>query len=211
LLLKRSSLTCSHTPKALGVRKFLDGEPEGFSRCRKTAILIAAELRGLGQEQFCRRIVIERRAEAASYSCLNALSAILWSVAAPRIRRLLAMVLKQPWHALLPPHYSGCLAPGLEGARAQLMTDARREQRLKRLSQQIANGKRLIANQMEIISGLERAGQPIDQARFLLAGLQLLQAAKIDCQNKLLNKHSKNVVSRKGRRSRSSARQIVSP
>jgi hypothetical protein len=72
------------------------------------------------------------------------------------------------------------------------MMNARREQRLKRLSQQIANGERLIANQMEIISGLERAGQPIDHARFLLAGLQLLQTAKIDCRNKLMNRHSKN-------------------
>jgi hypothetical protein len=72
------------------------------------------------------------------------------------------------------------------------MTDARREQRMKRLSEQIANGEHLIANQMEIVSGLERAGQAADHAKFLLAGLQLLQAAKIDCRNKLLNEHTKN-------------------
>jgi len=58
--------------------------------------------------------------------------------------------------------------------------------------EQIANGEQLIANQMQIVAGLERAGQPADHARFLLAGLQLLQAAKIDCRNKLVNKVSEN-------------------
>ena len=72
------------------------------------------------------------------------------------------------------------------------MTDARRERRLKRLSEQIANGEQLIANQMEIISGLERAAQAADHAKLSLAGLQLLQAAKIDRRNKLLNEHTKN-------------------
>ena len=40
--------------------------------------------------------------------------------------------------------------------------------RLKRLSQQIANGEQLIANQMRIVAGLERAGQPADHAKFCL-------------------------------------------
>jgi hypothetical protein len=72
------------------------------------------------------------------------------------------------------------------------MTDARCEQRLNRLSEQIAEGEQLIAKQMEIVSGLERSGHAADHAKFLLAGLRLLQAAKVDRRNKLVSECTKN-------------------
>jgi hypothetical protein len=72
------------------------------------------------------------------------------------------------------------------------MTDTRREQCLKRLSEQIVSGEQHIANQMEIVSGLERSGQAAEHGKFLLAGLRLRQAAKVDCRNKLLSQHIKN-------------------
>jgi hypothetical protein len=72
------------------------------------------------------------------------------------------------------------------------MTDARCEQRLNRLSEQIAEGEQLIAKQIEIVSGLERSGYAADHAKFLLAGLWLLQAPKVDCRNKLVSQCTKN-------------------
>jgi hypothetical protein len=72
------------------------------------------------------------------------------------------------------------------------MTDARCEQRLNRLSEQIAEGEQLIAKQIEIVSGLERSGYAADHARFLFAGLRLLQAVKVDCRNEFLSQCTKN-------------------
>jgi hypothetical protein len=45
---------------------------------------------------------------------------------------------------------------------------------------------------MEIVSGLERSGYAADHARFLFAGLRLLQAVKVDCRNEFLSQCTKN-------------------
>ena len=45
---------------------------------------------------------------------------------------------------------------------------------------QIANGLRHIAQKRELIAELESNGRPADHAEYLLAGFELLQAARRD-------------------------------
>ncbi len=60
------------------------------------------------------------------------------------------------------------------------------EQRLAKIEERIANGLRQIAQQREVIAEIERNGRPADHAKYLLAGLQLLQAAHRDIRSHLL-------------------------
>ncbi len=59
-------------------------------------------------------------------------------------------------------------------------------QRLAKVEERIANGLRQIAEQREVIGELEHSGRPADHAKYLLAGLQLLQAAHRDVRSHLL-------------------------
>ena len=61
-------------------------------------------------------------------------------------------------------------------------------QRLAKIEERIANGLREIAEQRQVIAVLERHGSAADHARYLLAGLELLQAAHRDGRNRLLKK-----------------------
>ena len=66
------------------------------------------------------------------------------------------------------------------------------EQRLAKIAEQIANGERHIAQQRDIIAELERSDRPADYARYLLAGLEILQAARQNSRSQLLKELSKN-------------------
>ncbi len=66
------------------------------------------------------------------------------------------------------------------------MDRAALEQRLAKIQERIANGLRQIAEQRQVIAELERNGGPVDHAKYLLAGLQLLQAAHRDVRSHLL-------------------------
>ena len=66
------------------------------------------------------------------------------------------------------------------------------EQRLAETEEQLANGRHQIAEQREAIALLERGGRPVDHAKYLLAGLQLLQAARREDRNRLLKELAKN-------------------
>jgi len=57
---------------------------------------------------------------------------------------------------------------------------------LLEIEEKIANGLHLIDEQRRVIAGLERDGCPADHAKYLLAGLELLQAAHHDGRNKIL-------------------------
>jgi hypothetical protein len=67
-----------------------------------------------------------------------------------------------------------------EAARAAL------RQRLAETEERIARGERNIAQQREIVAQRERNRNPVDHAKYLLAGLQLLQAVHRDNRNRLL-------------------------
>ena len=66
------------------------------------------------------------------------------------------------------------------------------EERLAQADKQIAGGRRQIAEQREAIALLERTGRPVDHAKYLLAGLQLLQAARREDRSRLLKELAKN-------------------
>ena len=66
------------------------------------------------------------------------------------------------------------------------------EQRLAKVTEQIANGERHIVQQRDIIAELERGDRPADFARYLLAGLEILQAARQNSRSQLLKELSKN-------------------
>jgi len=65
-------------------------------------------------------------------------------------------------------------------------------QRLAKTEDQIANGLRHIARQREVIAELESNGRPADHAKYLLAGFELLQTARRDSRDWLLEQVSKN-------------------
>jgi hypothetical protein len=67
-----------------------------------------------------------------------------------------------------------------EAARAAL------RQRLAETEERIARGERNITQQREIVAQRERNRNPVDHAKYLLAGLQLLQAVHRDNRNRLL-------------------------
>ena len=66
------------------------------------------------------------------------------------------------------------------------------EQRLAKITEQIANGERHIVQQRDIIAELERGDRPADYARYLLAGLELLQAAHQNSRDQLLKELSED-------------------
>ena len=70
------------------------------------------------------------------------------------------------------------------------------EQRLAKITEQIANGERHIAQQRDIIAELERSDRPANYARYLLASLEILQAARQNFRSLLLKKLSNAVQHR---------------
>jgi hypothetical protein len=60
------------------------------------------------------------------------------------------------------------------------------QQRLVETEEQIANGENQIAQQRRLIAELETNGSPASHARYLLAGLELLQTARRDSRDWLL-------------------------
>ena len=60
------------------------------------------------------------------------------------------------------------------------------QQSLAETEEQIARGERIIAQQRGIIAQRELNGHPTDHAKYLLAGLQLLQAVHRDNRDRLL-------------------------
>jgi hypothetical protein len=60
------------------------------------------------------------------------------------------------------------------------------QQRLAETEEQIANGENQIAQQRRLIAELETNGSSASHAKYLLAGLELLQAARRDSRNWLL-------------------------
>ena len=61
---------------------------------------------------------------------------------------------------------------------AEAMHRAVLQQRLAEIEEQIASGLRHIARQREVIAELESNGRLADHAKYLLAGFELLQAAR---------------------------------
>ncbi len=64
--------------------------------------------------------------------------------------------------------------------------------RLAETEQQLASGLSHIAQQCKLIAELESNGHPTGHARYLLAGLELLQAARRDSRDWLLKQLNKN-------------------
>ena len=62
------------------------------------------------------------------------------------------------------------------------------QQRLAETEERIASGHRQLAQQRELILELEVNGRPAAHAKYLLAGLELLQAARRDSRDKLLKR-----------------------
>jgi hypothetical protein len=52
--------------------------------------------------------------------------------------------------------------------------------RLAETEERIASGERQIAEQRKLIAKLEANGSPATRAKYLLAGIELLQAARLD-------------------------------
>ena len=67
-----------------------------------------------------------------------------------------------------------------------LLDRAALEQSLADAEQQIAGGELRVAQQSAALAELERSGQPVDHAKYLLAGLRLLLAAHRDNRARLL-------------------------
>jgi hypothetical protein len=67
-----------------------------------------------------------------------------------------------------------------------MLDPAALQQRLAETEDQIANGERQIAEQRKLVAKLEGNGQPADHAKYLLSGLELLQAARRDSREWLL-------------------------
>jgi len=62
------------------------------------------------------------------------------------------------------------------------------QKRLAETEERIALGQRQVAQQQELIVKLEADGQSAAHAKYLLAGLELLQAARQDSRDKLLKR-----------------------
>ena len=60
------------------------------------------------------------------------------------------------------------------------------EERLAETEEQIANGENQIAQQRRLIAELETNESPASHAKYLLAGLELLQTARRDSRDWLL-------------------------
>jgi hypothetical protein len=57
--------------------------------------------------------------------------------------------------------------------------------------ERIASGQRRIATQRQVVAELERTRHPTDHAKYLLSGLELLQAAHRDARHRLLRELGK--------------------
>jgi hypothetical protein len=66
------------------------------------------------------------------------------------------------------------------------------QQRLGETEEQIASEPRHIARQRELIAELEGNGRPTTDAKYLLAGFELLHAARRDSRDWLLKLLGKN-------------------
>jgi uncharacterized coiled-coil protein SlyX len=66
------------------------------------------------------------------------------------------------------------------------MDPAALQQRLAETEDQIANGERQIAEQRKLVVELDGKGQRAAHAKYLLAGLELLQTARRDSREWLL-------------------------
>jgi hypothetical protein len=66
------------------------------------------------------------------------------------------------------------------------MDSAALQQRLAETEDQIANGERQIAHQRKLVAELEGDGREATHAKYLLAGLELLQTARRDSREWLL-------------------------
>jgi hypothetical protein len=60
------------------------------------------------------------------------------------------------------------------------------QQRLAETEQRIASGDRYIAQHSTLVAGLERIGRPVAHAKYLLAWMRLLHAARRDSRDWLL-------------------------
>jgi uncharacterized coiled-coil protein SlyX len=60
------------------------------------------------------------------------------------------------------------------------------QQRLVETEERIANGEQQIAQQRKLVAELEGDGREADHAKYLLAGLELLQTARRDSREWLL-------------------------
>ncbi len=60
------------------------------------------------------------------------------------------------------------------------------EKRLAETEEQIANGERQIAQQRKLVAELDADGRDAAHAKYLLAGLELLQSARRDSRDWLL-------------------------
>lgn len=66
------------------------------------------------------------------------------------------------------------------------------QQRLAETEQDIASGLHQIARQRELLAELESSGRPTTDAKYLLAGFELLHAARRDSRDWLLKQLSEN-------------------
>jgi hypothetical protein len=64
--------------------------------------------------------------------------------------------------------------------------------RLAETEEQLASGLTHIAHQTKLVIELETNGQPTDHARYLFAGLELLQAVRRDSRKWLLGQLNNN-------------------
>lgn len=69
------------------------------------------------------------------------------------------------------------------------------QKRLAETEEQIALGQRQVVQQQGLIVKLEAGGRSAAHAKYLLAGLELLQAARRDGRDKLLKRLEKGEVS----------------
>ena len=67
------------------------------------------------------------------------------------------------------------------------------EKRLADTEEQIANGERQIAQQRKLVAELDADGRDAAHAKYLLAGLELLQSARRDSRDWLLKQLSEVV------------------
>ena len=72
------------------------------------------------------------------------------------------------------------------------MKRASLEQDLADAEERIASGQRRIAGQRQVIAELERSRLPTDYAKYLLSGLELLQASHREAWNRLLREGKTN-------------------
>jgi len=68
------------------------------------------------------------------------------------------------------------------------MDPAALQKRLAETEGQIANGERQIAQQRKLVAELEEDGREAAHAKYLLAGLELLQTARRDSREWLLKR-----------------------